>query len=99
EKSATLRVLTYNIKHGATLRGDFDLDRIAGVIRGAEPDLVALQEVDVRTRRARGMDIAGELASRTRLYPAFGRAMPYDGGDYGVAILSRFPFENTRREP
>lgn len=99
EASLTLRVLTFNIKHGATMRGDFDLDRIAGVIRGADPDLVALQEVDVRTRRARDKDIAAELAGRTGLYMAFGKAMPYDGGDYGVAILSRFAFESTRRAP
>lgn len=96
-ENTTLRVLTFNIKHGATMNGDFDLDVIAGVIRDAEPDLVALQEVDLRTRRARGLDLATELAQRTKLLPAFGAAMPYDGGEYGVAILSRFTYTRTRR--
>jgi len=88
-KSTTVRVLTYNIKHGSTMKGDFDLDHIASVIRDAQPDVVALQEVDVKTGRARGMDIASEIARRTEMKVAFGKAMDFDGGGYGVAILSR----------
>ena len=42
----TLRVLTYNIHHGEGTDGKLDLDRIARVIKAAEPDIVALQEVD-----------------------------------------------------
>ena len=46
DSSRVIRVLSYNILHGATLKGDFDLDRIAAVIKSVSPDLVALQEVD-----------------------------------------------------
>ena len=49
--SRIVRVLTFNILHGATLRGDFNLDVIAAVIKGADPDFVALQEVDYMTER------------------------------------------------
>lgn len=94
-----LRVLTFNIMHGATMRGDFDLDRIAAVIRDAGPDLVALQEVDFKTDRARGMDLAAELAIRTRMTSVFAGAMPFDGGEYGLAILSRWSFVHTRKVP
>lgn len=99
DSSRRVKILTFNILHGETLLGDFDLDRIAGVIRQADPDLVALQEVDFRTNRARKMDLTGELAQRTGLVPLFGRAMPYDGGEYGEGILSRYSFIYTRNHP
>ncbi len=92
DSSRLVKVLTYNILHGETLKGDFDLDRIAGVIREADPDLVALQEVDFFTSRVKGIDLATELGLRTGMAPLFGRAMAFDGGEYGEAILSRYSF-------
>ncbi len=93
-KPVTLKIMTYNILHGATVKGDFNLDTIAAVIRQTDPDLVALQEVDFRTSRVNQMDLALEMAKRTELTPFFGKAMNYDGGAYGEAILSRFPAES-----
>ena len=84
----TIKVLTFNILHGATTRGDFDLDVIAQVIQDTDPDLVALQEVDFKTNRARGYDLATELGWRTKMAPLFGKAMDYDGGEYGEGVLS-----------
>jgi len=94
--SDTVRILSFNIYHGATMKGDFDLDLIAGVIKAVDPDLVALQEVDFMTRRARGYDLATELGWRTKRAPIFGRAMPYDGGEYGEGVLSRNSFIASR---
>lgn len=94
-----LNVLTYNILHGATLHNDFNLDRIADVIRSTGADIVALQEVDFKTKRAKGLDLATELGWRTGLAPLFGRAMPYDGGEYGEAILSGLTFIKSRVIP
>lgn len=94
--TTTVKVMTFNILHGATTRGDFDLDRIAKVILDEAPDIVALQEVDFKTNRAKGYDLATELGWRTKMAPLFGRAMPYDGGEYGEAILSRHSFIRTR---
>jgi endonuclease/exonuclease/phosphatase family metal-dependent hydrolase len=99
DSARVVRILTYNILHGETLKGDFDLDRIAAVITQANPDLVALQEVDYRTKRARNMDLASELGQRTALVPLFGRAMPFDGGEYGEGILSRYSFIRTQNHP
>jgi len=95
----TVRVLTFNVFHGATMEGDFDLDYIANVIRDADPDLVALQEVDFLTRRAKGYDLATELGWRLKMSPIFARAMDYDGGEYGEAILSKYSFVATRNVP
>lgn len=96
DSARVLRVLSYNIFHGETMKGDFDLDRIAWVISKEKPDLVALQEVDFFTRRALQMDLATELGMRTGLAPLFGRAMYFDGGEYGEGILSGYSFMMTR---
>lgn len=96
DSSRIVRILTFNILHGATTQGDFDLDAIAKVIEEAKPDLVALQEVDFLTNRARKYDLVTELGWRTKLAPLFGRAMPYDGGEYGEGVLSRYSFVETR---
>src|SRR5688572_7489364 len=44
-----MTVLSYNIHHGAGTDGKLDLERIGRIIRDQQPDLVALQEVDVKT--------------------------------------------------
>jgi endonuclease/exonuclease/phosphatase family metal-dependent hydrolase len=99
ETSRTLRVLTYNIHHAAGTDGKLDLERIARVIQSAKPDLVALQEVDQATTRSRGIDQLARLAELTGMHPAYGRAMDYQGGAYGVGMLSRWPIQMVRVHP
>lgn len=94
-----LRVLTYNIHHGEGSDGKVDLERIARVVSEQKPDLVALQEVDVKTRRTGGVDQPAVLAKLTGLHAAFGRGIDYQGGEYGNAVLSRFPIRSTRVHP
>ncbi|MFK8163338.1 MAG: endonuclease/exonuclease/phosphatase family protein, partial [Lewinella sp.] len=96
DSTKIVRVLTLNILHGATTKGDFDLDAIAKVIIEAQPDFVALQEVDFKTRRAKGYDLATELGWRAKLQPLFGRAMKYDGGEYGEGVLSGFTLLSSK---
>jgi len=67
-----------------------DLDRIAALIREVDPDLVALQEVDSAAGRTGRVDQATELGRLTGLNSVFGAFMPYDGGAYGMAVLSRW---------
>jgi endonuclease/exonuclease/phosphatase family metal-dependent hydrolase len=90
----TLRVLSYNIHHGRGLDEQVDLKRIAGVIRKADPDVVALQEVDRNTKRTSNVDQASELARLTGMYSTFAKAIDFEGGDYGQAILCRFPLSS-----
>jgi len=99
DSKQVIRILSYNIFHGETLNHDFDLERIAGVIRSVSPDIVALQEVDLKTNRAKKMDLVTRLGYLTGMLPLFGRAMEYDGGEYGEGILSRFSFKETRNNP
>jgi endonuclease/exonuclease/phosphatase family metal-dependent hydrolase len=94
-----LRVLSYNIHHGEGVDEQLDLPRIARVIRSAQPDLVALQEVDINVPRTKGVDQAAELARLTEMQVVFGKAMDYCGGQYGVAVLSRFPILESTNHP
>lgn len=94
-----LRVLSYNIHHGEGLDGKLDLERIAGVIKAAKPDLVSLQEVDRGATRTGKADQLAKLAELTGMKSAFGQAMAYDGGGYGIGILSRFEIGATRTVP
>jgi len=97
EPEATkVRVLSYNIHHGEGGDARLDLNRIAAVIAGAEVDVVALQEVDQSTTRTGGVDQAAELARLTGMHVFYGKAMDYQGGAYGQALLSRWPLEDTR---
>jgi endonuclease/exonuclease/phosphatase family metal-dependent hydrolase len=91
-----VRVLSYNIHHGEGVDGRFDLARIAGVIRSASPDLVALQEVDQKTGRTEKVDQPAELARLTEMQVAFGGNLRLLGGDYGNAVLSRWPIARQR---
>lgn len=93
---AQLTVLTYNIHHAEGTDKQLDLARIAGVIRASGADFVAMQEVDKGTKRSGGVDQVAELARLTGMHPAYGRAMDYDGGQYGNAVLSRWPITSVR---
>lgn len=99
DSTRIVTVLSFNILHGATTKNDFNLDVIAQVIKDANPDFVALQEVDFMTNRAKKYDLVTELGWRTKMAPLFARAMPYDGGEYGEGILSRYSFLSTRNVP
>lgn len=86
-----LKVLSYNIYHGENMDGGSNLQMVARIIRTLDPDLVALQEVDSCTLRSGGIDIAKVLANLTGMNHIFGKAMDYQGGGYGEAILSKYP--------
>ncbi|WP_035601046.1 endonuclease/exonuclease/phosphatase family protein [Haloferula sp. BvORR071] len=95
-QAGELRVLSWNLHHGVGEDDKLDLERIAKVISEQKPDLVALQEIDNKCRRSKSIDEAAELARLTGLHVAFGKAMDFDGGAYGQAILSRFPIGDTQ---
>lgn len=90
-----LRVMTYNIHHGEGMDGALDLGRIAAVIRGTRPDLVALQEVDRHLSRSGSVDQAAELGRLTGMDHRFAKAIAFDGGEYGIAVLSKLPIASA----
>lgn len=100
-----LKILTFNIFHGEIYRpgegqsANNNLGIVSEIINNLKPDLVALQEVDCRTFRSSGVDLLTELALSTKMYSLFGRAMKYDGGEYGLGILSRYSFSSSNVRP
>ena len=86
-----LSVMTYNIHVGVGVDKRQDLARIADVIKSERPDLVGLQEVDRGVERTGRVDEIKELARLTGMEYAFAHNLDYQGGQYGVAVLSRFP--------
>ncbi len=92
----TLRILAYNIHHGEGMDEVVDLERIAAIVRSLEPDFVALQEVDSMVARTGDVDQATVLAELTGMTAHFGDFMPYQGGQYGMAVLSSWPVTESQ---
>lgn len=85
----TLRLMTYNIKNANGMDDVRSFQRIANVINNASPDVVAVQEVDSMTHRSGQKYVLGEIAERTQMHAYFAPAIDYDGGKYGVGLLTK----------
>jgi endonuclease/exonuclease/phosphatase family metal-dependent hydrolase len=90
-QAPAFRVMSYNIHHGEGLDGKVDLLRIAELIKREGAEIVALQEVDKGVERTARRDLPGELAALTGMTCVFSNNYHYQGGEYGNAVLTRFP--------
>lgn len=90
-----IRVIAFNIRSGRNADGDINLEAIANLIELTDPDIVALQEVDVNTDRSGRRDMVAILAGLTGYKASFGPAMNYDNGHYGNALLTKSPLSET----
>ena len=100
DRNKEVRVITYNIHHGnpPAEKGKIDLDAIATVISNSKADFALLQEVESGTTRSFGQNQAKEIAQKSGLrYFMFFKAIDFAGGDYGIAILSRFPADSSKK--
>jgi endonuclease/exonuclease/phosphatase family metal-dependent hydrolase len=88
---SAVRVVSYNIFAGKDEAGQPNLERVAALLDTLGADIVLLQEVDRRTARSGGVDQLAELERLTGLHGTFGRSLDYQGGEYGIAILARWP--------
>ncbi len=86
-----MRILAYNIRHGAGMDHVVDLPRLTAVIEPLAPDVVLLQEVDKGVNRSNRVDQMAEFSRLTGMTPYFGKFMDHDGGEYGMGILTREP--------
>ena len=84
-----IKILTYNVRNCRGLDNKTDYQRIADIINKIDPDVVALQEIDSSTLRSGKIVVLSELAIRTNLYATFGASISYQGGKYGIGILSK----------
>ena len=65
-----VRILTYNVHRCVGVDRRLDVGRVAAVIAAQEPDIVALQELDVGRARTGGADQAHRLAQRLGGWPS-----------------------------
>jgi endonuclease/exonuclease/phosphatase family metal-dependent hydrolase/Icc-related predicted phosphoesterase len=95
----TVRVMSYNIRNAKGMDNIVDYQRIADVINNLNPDIVALQELDSVTNRSQGVDVLAQLANHTAMYSVYGASIPFDGGKYGIGILSKEKSISWKRIP
>ena len=89
-----IRVLVYNIHAGKDAKGVDNLSRVADLIRSTGADIALLQEVDRLTTRSGKIDQIEVLSRLTGFHAAFGKTLDYQGGDYGIAVFSRWPISD-----
>ena len=94
EAPRDIRVLVYNIHAGKDAKGVDNLARVAELVRSTNADIALLQEVDRGTTRSGKVDQPDVLSRLTGFKVAFGKTLDYQGGDYGIAILSRWPISD-----
>lgn len=91
------KIMTYNIHHGADAQENNRLEEMGNFFRNTSADIITLQEVDSVTSRSNKIDQMKVLAGITGFHYAFVRHFAFDGGAYGLGILSRFPIEDVRQ--
>ncbi len=90
-ESRRVRVMTYNIRHCLGIDGVLSPERTASVIKAARPDIVALQELDIRRRRTRRVDQVRFLADELGMDVHFHPARHVRDERFGNAIFTRLP--------
>ena len=80
-----------NIRQGGEYAGNKS-EPFSDLINRYDPDVIALQEVDYKTTRNGKRDWLNEVASQTGMFPYYSKSITYQGGAFGTALLSRYPF-------
>lgn len=91
-----IRVMTYNVHSCIGMDGRLAPERIARTIARHDPDIVALQELDVRRRRTGGIDQAQLIARHLEMGFHFHPALHLEEERYGDAILTDLPMRLVR---
>lgn len=86
---AKVKILSYNIKNCIGMDGVVNYQRVADVIKRVNPDIVALQELDSATQRSKGVVVLDELARMTGMFQTYGASIDYQGGKYGIGMLTK----------
>lgn len=87
-----LRVMTYNIR-----AADYGLSGIIATLEQGKADIIALQEVDKLVRRTGRIDQAKKIAHRLGMNYVFQKHFSYQGGEFGLALLSRYEIDRVER--
>lgn len=93
-----IKILDFNVRKSGEKVG-YQVRPFADLILDEDPDLVALQEVDYMMSRSGNKDFLTELSAYTGYFPVFAKAIETDGGEYGVAVLSKYPISSSKIVP
>lgn len=93
-----IRIVTYNVHSCIGLDGRLSTRRIARVLADLDPDIVALQELDVGRARTGGADQAAAIAEALRMDLHFCPCIELTAELYGNAVLSRLPMSLVKAE-
>jgi endonuclease/exonuclease/phosphatase family metal-dependent hydrolase/glycosyltransferase involved in cell wall biosynthesis len=92
----TVRIMTYNVHSCVGMDGKISPERIARVIGRHDPDIVALQELDMGRERTGKVDQPHLIAKELEMFYHFHPSVVSDDERYGNAVLSRYPMELIR---
>ena len=95
----SIRILSYNVRNGKGMDNITNYQRVADVINRIAPDVVAVQELDSVTQRNNGVYSLGELAQRTLMHATYAGSIDYQGGKYGIGMLSKEKPVSYKRVP
>jgi endonuclease/exonuclease/phosphatase family metal-dependent hydrolase len=93
------RIVTYNVHRCVGTDRRLDVGRVADVLAALDPDIVALQELDVGRRRTNRVDQAHQIAQRLAMSHHFHPALQVEEERYGDAILTSLPERLVRAGP
>ena len=100
DSGVEMRIMSYNVHHCEGADKRIDYERVASVIKRENPDFAGLQELDCKAQqRTAGVDQAKKLGELTGMHATYAEAIPFQGGSYGVALLSREKPLSVIRKP
>jgi len=95
-KPGTLRVMSYNVHSCLGMDGRIAPERIARIVSRYQPDVIALQELDVGRERTDGVDQVRLIAQALDLGHMFHPTVHVEGEEYGDAVLTHLPVVSCR---
>lgn len=96
ENYPQLKIATYNIGKNEASDNVADFTSLNLAIKNIGADIIAVPEVDNKTARSQKIDQLKTIADANGYHYAFGKALEFDGGEYGVGILSKYKIEHTQ---
>lgn len=97
-ENPALRIMAYNVHHAnpPSKPDSIDINAIVRTIEAQNPDIIALQEIDANTERSGKGNQAEMIAEKLGMNVFFGKAIDYGGGEYGVAVLSKYSISEEK---
>ncbi|MFD1803789.1 endonuclease/exonuclease/phosphatase family protein [Mixta tenebrionis] len=92
----TLKVAAYNIGKNEASDDVTNLTQLNQAIKKIDADVIAVTEIDNQTHRSGNINQLAKIAEANHLFYAFGKALDFDGGEYGVGLLSKYKIDKSQ---